>query len=199
VGNNATLYNGVTWHDTGPGYFNFNPSSLQFAEAANTGNLSSWTVECWFRTTQSLASYSFPALVTTTYDNGQGTGYGQINYVLSPYINGGNTITAGYYNGSWHNTSNYTITQGTWYQMAGTFDGTTMKLYVNGSETSSVSGDGSSQANGGPIRIARRWDGGGEAQYFLPADIATVRVYNTALTSAEVLQNYNTERGRFGL
>jgi len=197
VGPDATLYNGVTWTDTGPGYFTFVPSSLQFATAPNIGDLSNWTVECWFKVTSNFAGYEYPALVTTVYQEQDGTLYSNINYTLSTYPDN-TTLTTGYFNGAWHTTSGFTPTVGDWYQMVGTFDGTTLKTYVNGVEFSSAAGSGASIANGAPIRIARRWDGDGEAKYFMPAEISVVRVYSAALTSAQVHQNFNALRARFG-
>jgi hypothetical protein len=39
----------------------------------------------------------------------------------------------------------------------------------------------------------------GQGQLYFPGNIAIVRVYNRALTAQEVLQNYNAQKGRFGL
>lgn len=198
VGPDATLYNGVTWTSSGPGYFTFVPSSLQFADTPNIGDLSSWTVECWFKTTSSFSGYAYPALVTTVYQDQEGNNYGNINYTLSIYPDG-TTLTNGYYNSNWDNTSGFAPTVGEWYQMVGTFDGTTLKMYINGVEFSSTSGIGASIANGGPVRIARRWDGDGQAQYFMPAEISVVRIYNTALTAAQVTRNFYALSSRFGI
>jgi len=41
--------------------------------------------------------------------------------------------------------------------------------------------------------------GGGRTEYFGTTKIAKVAIYNKALTAAEVLQNYNALKGRFGL
>jgi hypothetical protein len=197
VGPDATLYNGVTWSSSGPGYFTFVPASLQFAEAANIGDLTSWTAECWFNMTSGFGGYAYPALVTTVYQDG-GTLYGAINYTLSVYPDS-TTLTNGYFNGAWHNTAGFTPTVGEWYQMVGTFDGTTLKTYINGVEFDSVAGGGASSAGGGPVRIARRWDGDGQAQYFMPAEISIVKVYSTALTAGQVAQNFNALKSRFDI
>jgi hypothetical protein len=39
----------------------------------------------------------------------------------------------------------------------------------------------------------------GTRGYYYNGNIAIVKVYNRELTAAEVLQNYNVERSRFGL
>ena len=198
VGPDATLYNGVSWTGASPSYFTFDPASLQFADAPNIGNLANWTVECWFNITTGWASGGFPALVTTVYQEENGTLYSNINYVLSTYP-GNTTITNGYFNGNWSNTAGFAPTVGEWYQMVGTFDGTTLKTYINGVEFASAAGNGASIANGGPVRIARRWDGDSQAQYFMPAEISVVRIYDTALNDSQVLRNFNALKSRFGI
>jgi len=48
-------------------------------------------------------------------------------------------------------------------------------------------------------RIASAYNASDGNFYTLQGDIATARYYNKALTAAEVLQNYNALKGRFGL
>ena len=199
VGPDATIYNGVAWTDTGPGYFTFDPASLQFADTPTLGDLSNWTVECWFNITEDLTGYAFPCLITTIYNDGLGNQYGEINYELSPYSVGGNTFSTGYFNGSWTNTTEHVITVGNWYQLVGTFDGTALTAYINGTAFASIPAGGASSANGGPVRIARRWDGDEESQYYMPAKISIAKIYSRALTDLEILQNFNASRSRFGL
>jgi hypothetical protein len=203
VGNNATLINAPTWNNT-VGYFNFDPASLQYAEVASIGNLSTWTVECWYYLTASLTTTEATAVVTTVYENGAGTLYNAINYCIgndyaatySPYMD------VGYWNGDWRQLPGVlTPSIGQWYQTVGTFDGITQTLtqYTNGISAGSISGYGPSTANGAPIRIARRWDGPEVAMHYFPGQVAIVKIYNAALSGASVLQNFNATKTRFGL
>jgi len=48
----------------------------------------------------------------------------------------------------------------------------------------------------GRAAISTPW---GVGQLYFPGNIAIVRVYNRALTASEVLQNFNAQKGRFGL
>lgn len=202
IGANGTLINAPAWSNTSGTYFTFTPASLQYALFPNIiGDLSSWTVECWFKTTASLATSEATSAVTTIYDDYNVAHYGVINYTLSNYGGGSNNpnMTAGYFNGAWDYTSGAIPNVGQWYQMVGTFDGTTLSSYWDGGLYNSVSGVGGSTANGGPIRIARRWDGPENPLYYFPGSIALVRIYNTTLNSSQVQQNYNATRTRFGL
>ena len=83
--------------------------------------------------------------------------------------------------------------------MSGTYDGNTLSQYYNGSLNSASSATGPSIANNGKILIGRRWDSGILSRYLFPGDIAVIRIYNTALNSTQIAQNFNAERGRFGV
>ena len=83
--------------------------------------------------------------------------------------------------------------------MVGTYDGSTMKQYSNGAFDNQLVVNETSSANGGDIWIARRWDGVVDAVNLFPGDVAIVRIYNTALSAADVTQNFEATRGRFGL
>ena len=69
------------------------------------------------------------------------------------------------------------------------------KFYVNGILVQTTSNDGSNIAStGSTFRIGADSRNGSTVTN---GDISTVRMYNRALTSAEVLQNYNAQKNRF--
>jgi hypothetical protein len=75
---------------------------------------------------------------------------------------------------------------------------TNNKIYINGvnqslSQQYSSEASGNRGLNSGNGYIAS-WGGGG---YNMPMDCAVFRVYNRALTQAEVTQNYNALKGRY--
>ncbi len=71
------------------------------------------------------------------------------------------------------------------------------KFYVNGALVATVSNDGSNIAStGSTFRIGADSRNGSTVTN---GDISAVRMYNTALTAAQVLQNYNAQKSRFGL
>jgi uncharacterized repeat protein (TIGR01451 family) len=79
-------------------------------------------------------------------------------------------------------TTSYPTNGSTWMHVAATFNGSTMRLYINGVEEDSTTGPGAIAANalnvgiGGQANGSRRFRG----------DMDDVRVYNRALTPAEV-------------
>jgi hypothetical protein len=79
----------------------------------------------------------------------------------------------------------------TWTHLAGTYDGTTLRLYVNGTLAGSVAASGSVEVSSGALRV------GGNAiwgEYFSGL-IDEVRVYGRALTQAEIQTDMDTPVG----
>ena len=87
-------------------------------------------------------------------------------------------------------------TANTWFHICGTYNGSTMVNYVNGTArttTGSLSGNVSSgTAN---LNIGNRDNN----DRHLDGDVGCARLYNRALSATEVLQNFNAQRGRFGV
>ena len=89
----------------------------------------------------------------------------------------------------------YTIPATGWYHIVGTYDGTTVKLYMNNVLIRSNNYSSTPASSNGGIRFMRRWDnpdywGGG---------LAIVRIYSGNLIADQVSGNYNADKGRFGL
>ncbi len=188
-GMNGTLSN-VTTSATA---FTFNGSNSQVSIPDNavlepgTGN---WTIEVWFK----------PTVVSGTllgkYNNGGNTA--NISYALRM---GANNIRADFSNGTTGFTSdNYTLTPNNWVQMVYVWNKTNNVLYTysNGvikqTKTITISGILNSITN----LFLGSYNGGEYPQYF-NGQIGVVRMYNKPLTDSEVLNNFNTTKGTYGL
>ena len=81
-----------------------------------------------------------------------------------------------------------TVPAGLWTHLAATFDGTTERLYVNGTQVSSLAVSGSILTSSSPLKI------GGNAIWgeWFNGLIDEVRVYNRALTAAQIQTDMNT-------
>ena len=70
-----------------------------------------------------------------------------------------------------------------------------LHLYVNGVSTYTVTGY--TYGNGTPSRLGIGADPGGQEPF--QGNIAQVTIYNKALTSSEITQNFDALKGRYGL
>ena len=178
-GNNATLYSGPTYNSSDGGSVVFDGTDdycLAGSGLAITGNL---TVTAWVRPT-SFANQG--NIVSKTANLGYRMRF-QSDGTFWMYSNT-NTITS---------PSAYTINN--WFHTVGVFSSTGLRMYINGSIV---------QSNGTPFTpsyAASSFIVGGNSttQELFQGRIANVSVYNRALSTTEVLQNYNAQKARFGL
>jgi dihydrofolate reductase len=79
----------------------------------------------------------------------------------------------------------------TWTHLAVSYDRTTIRLYVNGSQVSSQPATGAIATSSNPLSI------GGDSIYgqYFSGLIDEVRVYNTALTAAQIQADMTTPVG----
>jgi hypothetical protein len=130
-----------------------------------TGNSSTQTVEAWV--------YIVGAVSGNQYVIDQGGNNNWIQ-IYNSKIRAGNS-------GSYYCDGATTLTTNTWYHIAKTFDGVTMKVYLN----AGVSPDCSISASGntpGAIRVGD-YSGGG---YALNGKVDDVRIYNYARTQPQI-------------
>lgn len=191
-GNNGTLINGPTFDNGNNGSIVFDGVN----DFVTTGNqldpiayglfadaTSFWSVSSWF-----LPDTANTANGAIT-GKGGGTG-GLATYVvyesgtsLNVRLRGGTILTI---------TSALTST---WNEVVITWDGTAAKAYLNGSYVNDiVVGVAAKQLNNFVIGAT-----GSGVNTFYKGNVADTKVYNRALTSNEILQNYNATKGRFGL
>jgi hypothetical protein len=97
-------------------------------------------------------------------------------------------------------TATTTLTNNTWYHIVLVRDLTNnQKLYwyINGSEDKSESATYSSAATSSENTTI--FQNGSSGQEFALADLGVLRIYNSSLTAAQVSQNFNAQKSRFGL
>ena len=95
------------------------------------------------------------------------------------------------------------LSTNTWYIVCGTYEvGVGGNIYLNGVLNQSVvtNTGATPHTETGVVSIARERNGGsGHGSDFFYGNIGCVQYYNRALSSNEVLHNYNALKGRFGL
>ena len=95
-------------------------------------------------------------------------------------------------------TSTQTISVDTWYNLIFVRSNTAYYYYINGAldKTSSSNTSVMAAANQN-AQIGNLWTT--NDTYVWDGDISNVKIYNKSLSAAEILQNYNALKNRFGL
>jgi alpha-tubulin suppressor-like RCC1 family protein len=88
--------------------------------------------------------------------------------------------------------TNAIISNSTYYNIVATSDGTTLTLYQNGTSLTTQTLNGSLSSTSLSYTVS-------SALEAFSGNLASVQVYNRALSSTEISQNFNALRGRFGV
>jgi hypothetical protein len=186
--NNATISGGtITWVSSGTtassSYFVF--SGTQAAALTSLNLQQNFTLDGWFN----------PSVLNGFVMFGQGTT--SANQGLHIWYTSNTNIRFGMYaNDTDFNVSTST---GNWYNIVCTYSNTspyTKQLYLNGvAQTGSIVG-AAAYAGSGTFRLGATYSSGGQygSGYY-----SGMKMYNRILTQAEITQNYNALKGRYGL
>jgi hypothetical protein len=153
---------------------------------SDPGSLGNFTVSCWvYPLLGSTGGY--PCIIASAYPL-------KVNFMIS-YLNS-NSVVAGIYNnnGGWTDLTGINVSGG-WQCFSYTYNGSQTLLYRNSTVIRTRSTTIAAQSSNLGIRLGRRWD---SADYW-NGYISSVRIYDRALSSDEITQNYNATKGRFGL
>jgi hypothetical protein len=185
-GNTGTLVNGPTFSSLNGGSVVFDGTNDCVTLAINslfnfgTGDFS---IFCWIKSSK-VSDYS---TIFALDDGALGTG-------ILFYI----AVTTGVFRTWVANVAQNTaasIANGNWNYVGITRSSGTVYQYINGVQVGSFASAGSVRTN----QIPRFGNYDSSNSYMYQGNIAMSQIYNRALTAAEVLQNFNVTRARFGL
>lgn len=192
-GRSSTLINGPTFSNANAGIIVFDGiDDYAYSNTSVLGDTTTCTLEmiCIF---SSLPNYSALFYI----------GVSQFNHNL-PYICFSSFSSQLYFSvGNYSsgirltNSAISSITANAWHHCVGTMGGGVLNLYIDGSFRSSYT-----LAGGFTIPLSGLVTaiyGGINLTNYTSGSVGLARVYNRALTPEEVLQNYNSTKGRFGL
>jgi hypothetical protein len=184
--NNATSLNGFTYSSANGGYLSFNGagSGSLVANKYNT----TYTGKTIFIAGKlnSISTGAFRAMI--------GASAGSRNFNLYMYSPSNNTYQLHFSAGGFGSFStNLPYTPGNWFTVALTqaLDGTTT-YYYNGTSVNQLSQTFSQFLAGSTENIGR-------ADNFWDGPLAVICVYKSALTAADILNNHNAIKSRYGL
>lgn len=191
TGRNATFVNSPTFN-TGNGGSIYTNGLDQYAQSSYTGSATdSYTFSAWFKND----NYSEPKYILGRGRDGAGNGWS-----LQLQVSTGGIVTAGVVptvpstigivaNGT------STLALNTWYYITAVWTaGQSIKVYVNGSL------EGTTTLAGTSLRTSTNgwWIGSISTTIFTSGYNAVAQVYNSVLSEAQILQNFNADKTRFG-
>lgn len=187
---NGTLTNGPTFNNSNGGciIFDGTDDNVQLGNASTFLPTSAITVNCWAKT--NVVQVYKKIFVTVTAGTQAITGIyfslgpAPYNYYLGIITNNGSQFAG----------SNTDPSTSAFSNFCGTYDGANIRLYLNGTLLATQSHTGTI-INTGIGRISG-YDNGGE---IWDGRVASLSIYNKALTATEILRNYNATKTRFGL
>ena len=187
--NTGTLTNGVAYSSQNGGAFDFDGTDdyISFPDDTNLNN-QALTMESWVKLDTTLYQQAFlfeKGNVNTQYSNFQennGNFYFRTINLSTPDLG--------------LNLTNY-VSAGDWFHIVCTYGSGVKCIYINGIAITTQTGlTGTIPTTTTGLFLGAYGPG---SSYFIDGKIAVSRVYNKALTQAEVTQNFNAQKSRFGL
>lgn len=202
--NNFTLTNGPTFSSTNSGNIIFDGTNDYLITTLNqTPSLnitSQITLETWIKSTALSNALHGDGLFSKGNSSDGNSGVYELLLVPSGSINlpyfrmriGSSTPV--------YNPSNITMSVNSIYHVVATYNGSIMRMFVNGVESGSGNSvSGSIESNTQRLAIGVRHIQIDYGVSFFPGHIYISKVYNRALSASEILQNFNAIKPRFNL
>ena len=187
-GLDATLTNGPTFSSDNGGIFTFDGSDDVCTSGNVLSDLVDLTLECWVKFGSQDSSYN--GIISKTLNNTDGWELRTGSYTSTT------TYVQFRYVGDNAATPFEILDNEVWYHIVGTGTSGAQKLYVDGVEVETSTSSATPSPNTNSLQI-------GALAYathlILTGDMATAKIYNRAISTSEVQQNYNALKGRFGL
>jgi hypothetical protein len=186
-GNNGTLTNGPTFSSANNGSIVFD--GVDDYVTGSISSISNWTLNIWLLSTNissKFVYYPFSCAINSSTTYGAGIGFGGTfdSIVQNKWY---------FYDGNISFSSDATsVVINKWYNLVVTKNSTSYNLYTNGLFSLNATGVNLTCSQ---YSLGRRLDG----IWNSVGSISQAMIYNRELTAQEVLQNYNSTKGRFNL
>jgi hypothetical protein len=181
---NFTL-NNTTFNSANGGSIDFNGSNSTTSKN-NLGSLTGFTACVWLKRTGASTGFAGLAFSRST-GNTSGLNFYSTTHTLGYHWNDASN--------TWGWNSGVTVPDNTWVMATVTVDSVKAVVYLNDGATSATNNVSHSASNFSVFELGAD----STANRFFNGDMAISTIYNRALTLSEVAQNYNANRGRFGL
>lgn len=176
-------------------YFTYNGTTSQISRADNSllePGSGDWTMEAWVYLSNTTGS----KVILGRFNNGGGSD--DVSYSMR--VSGANIFAQfGDGSGSFVNSTGFTASINTWYQVVYVWKNVSVnniETFINGTSIGNVSHSLPSLLNStNPMYIGSY--NGGEFSQYMNGRIGITRLYNVALTSSQVLQNFNADVSKY--
>jgi hypothetical protein len=195
--NFGTAENSPTYSSANGGSLVFDGSN-EYIDCGNIGNIgNTYTIECFFNSSAVVSYRNVYDMNYTTYSGisgNVGPRFEQFSNNTANWIWSGVTNA----NDPYNFTTPFSLNSNTWYYTAFTMNNGTVNTYVNGTiQNANISSPNGYVTTFGSVNLGRGFVLAGN-RYF-SGKISNFKIYNRALTAAEISQNFNALRGRFGI
>ena len=196
-GNNATI-SGAVYNSLGGGCFDFDGTD-DFAEVPDSSTLdmeTAWSIESWCRREGGAPAGETLAKIISKWEN----------YFLAVDFTNGADIYACVGTGNNHTClaggveRDNELPLNTWAHLMVTYSESsgTARIYYNGNQIESWAAASTASSNN-PLCIGSAGSGTVAQNQYFNGKISVAKVYNRELSASEVQQNFNAQRGRFGI
>jgi hypothetical protein len=186
-GNTGTLVNGPTYNSGNGGSLVFDGvddfvNGVHNTQTNITGNI---TIECWFRLTNTRSDWVRIFGKGDSTNRTVGLWYNQAISAFLYQRFGITNMNAQY---------NSTVSLNTWFHMVGTSSANNHILYLNTVQRATSSLGTTFASSTDPYKV-----GYGNIHTYHIGNVSNAKIYNRALSAAEIQQNFNATRSRFGI
>ena len=182
----GSMINGVGFSSINGGFLSFDGTNDAVILSSNPSLGNQITVSVWVKPSDNT---NFGWIL------GRENSY-RILYTTSIFLWDVATANNGWYTAGTHITSNSISVIDNWWNVVGTYNGSNLRLYVNGSlHTTGGNISGNLLSTGYTLNLMKA-DAGFPAVYG-KGNLSQFLLYNRALTATEILQNYNATKGRY--
>lgn len=184
---NGTLTNGPLYSDSDNGIISFDGTN-DYCDLGNSlATLTNLSIEVFIKFSTQSSNYN--GIVSKTLDNTDGWEIRTTTYTSTT------TNVEFRYKGDAAGSGGTTLNNSTWYQIVATGASGNQSLYINGIYNRNGTAATTPTANSNSLVLGKL----AYAGLYANMTLGSVKIYDRALTAAEIAQNFNALRGRFGI
>jgi hypothetical protein len=193
--NNGTLTNGPTFNSSNNGNFIFDGSNDFVNCGTSIGKLVNFTISTWIKPN---AWNNCGIVFSSNTGGGQGPTHwglwGRFGGNIEIYVSNGSSLQGAITSLPW---SSGSIPNNIFTNITTTVDGSLIKIFKNSIQVgSNISQTIQQSGISYDLCVGKN---PADSGYYYNGSVAETFVYNRALSSSEILQNFNTTRSRFGV